>query len=353
MTASPYKTGFVFVVGIVLSAVCAPARAQLVESNVLLLWNSGDEESRLIRDAYLHAHPDVIEFDLEIDYSAWPPNSIINQNNNCTGDCEADCGDDPDPHECICCSCPTWAIGSPPQYPNMAVNKYYITPEMFEVVRQRIVAFLQDYAVLRPAPENEPILAIATTRGLPAAISKSFDSIANHSAHCISSSFEGQLAQLGFPMSVQFVNPYKNRIGRSFKWLFTPCGGQEYLRGKIFLVSRIDSDDANGDGDYVDDVIALIDRSKNLTVNKFGVTIVYDCNQGNFETAVFDAPTAQYMRRYRWCVYYDNGPAFLHGPNNPANSGCGEIDPEIEGQYNAWPELAHITLGRNPSPWVA
>ena len=342
MIASKATVAASLCVPITFGILASPARGQLVEGNVLLLWNSKDDESSRIRQKYMELHPGVVEFDLKIDYADFPPNSILNTDAGCSGSCDDDC---PGNHECVCCSCPTLAVGSPPEFPLKAMNKYYITPSMFEDVRQQIIAFLNDYKLSHPPLEYEPILAIATTRGLPAAISMSFDAVANHSGQCIQRSFEAALARLGV-QGTPGPNPYKGRLGRNFKWLFSPCGGQQHLAGKIFLVSRLDSDDADADGDYADDVIALLERSQNLVVNKFGVTIVYD----KFNSSVTsgpDTPTARYMRDRRWCVYYETGPKFLHGVNNSSNVDCGQVEPHFEGLYNSWPELAHVTLGRN------
>jgi hypothetical protein len=66
---------------------------EIVEENVLLLWNPADAESNAIAAAYLAAHPDVISFPIDdgigtpgISYSYYLPNSQPNQFcTDCTG----------------------------------------------------------------------------------------------------------------------------------------------------------------------------------------------------------------------------------------------------------------------------
>lgn len=45
-------------------AACAPARAQIAQENVLLLWNSTKPDSQAVRDMYIAQYPGVVEFDL-------------------------------------------------------------------------------------------------------------------------------------------------------------------------------------------------------------------------------------------------------------------------------------------------
>jgi hypothetical protein len=95
--AAQVKLNNCFLVALAFSAFFAfasRASAQLVEGNVLLLWNSEDDESSRIREKYVELHPGVVALDLKIRYADYPPNSIVNQDNNCTGDCDSDCPDD-------------------------------------------------------------------------------------------------------------------------------------------------------------------------------------------------------------------------------------------------------------------
>lgn len=46
-------------------------------------------------------------------------------------------------------------------------------------------------------------------------------------------------------------------------------------------------------------------------------------------------------------MYFDSGYAFLNGPDQPTGTGCSTSEAGIEGLYNLWPELVHVTLGRN------
>ena len=49
---------------LVLSLISFPAMAQIPEHRVLVLFNSQNAESLAVRDAYVAAHPGVLEFDV-------------------------------------------------------------------------------------------------------------------------------------------------------------------------------------------------------------------------------------------------------------------------------------------------
>ena len=283
------------------------ARAELAPADVLLLYNSLDDESLAIRDAYVAAHPDVVQVDLQIDYSEHLP---------------ANGPDDPGPD---------------------AISNKHITPEAFVTY---VTTPLRAFLARDPAAAG--VISIVTTRGLPATITTDFTPSA-HGPEMISG-FEAQLARLGYVDAVEDIssqlNPYRRRLNLPFREFLAdtcPNGGSAHA-GKLFLVSRLDSSPLGGDA--LAGVQQLIERSVDPTVNKFATTLVLD----DIETCSLlfeDRRAFGTMCEAGWCVAYDNTQSFLHGVHDPGTPGCGGWDPDLEGQYTDYPELVHAGAGKN------
>jgi hypothetical protein len=224
----------------------AAALAQLTPDRVLLLYNSQSAESAAIRDAYVAAHPGVLEFDL----------------NDAT-------------------------LGG-----GQITRNAYLSR-----VRDPLRAFLSgtDSA---GQPLAERVIAIATTRGVPARINgaNEFDVSSSHA------SVESELtllwqdleqagqSALPFRYSGIIDNPYHarrnqpidffNRSGitteRPFEynapgaWQITGL-----TSGHIYLVCRLDAAPL-GAATALDNTLALIDRSQSLTADPCAVQALLD-----------------------------------------------------------------------------
>ncbi len=284
-------------------------QAGLEPENVLLLYNGQDAESQQIKAAYVAAHPGVHALNLDLVYQ-----------------------DPPDAQ-------------NPPA---LAVNKYYITPLAFtELVQAKVLEYVAAHSTAQA-----PIVAIATTRGLPACVSSHFAPPANHSNQYLKASFEARLARGTLPGDMGFYfNPYYSQVGVGFKEFATQAEGWCLsLIGKMFLACRLDSDvpdsdvDGDGDIDHVDGVKALIERSRHLTANPTQCTMVYDASAGGLGLNMV-GNVASNMWDLGWSVHYDRSEAFLHGADDPSR-----CKPAIEGQYTGMPELVHYGLGKNHIP---
>lgn len=308
--------------GVMAAMAVSSATADLLENEVLLLWNSLDSEgeSEAIRDAYLAAHPGVLDLDLAIVPD--PPS-------------------DPDnPHA-------------------LAVTRYLIAPEAFEqFIRQPVVGFLDTNTAA------DDVIAFVTTRGLPVLVTTDFDlppgGHFNNLNSPVLSGVEGRLAMLGVerPLTDTVSNPYRRALNYPFRdFLDDTC-----LKGDMFLVSRLDGSRIPGSQTHVQVIEALIERSLNLTLNKYLVTFVLDENHHG-TVCRFDTSEAgaRFMYDNGWCVYYDTTNTFLHGANlasgQPAQ-GCDCVDPNDpnaddcqwltdELLYTDYPEIVHATLGKN------
>ncbi len=300
---------------VVLFAACfilsSPVRGDLLESEVLLLYNSGHPDSLAIRNAYRTIHPGVREFDLALTYAA-----------------PADPGA-PAPGD---------------------ITQFFITPEAFEAqVRQPLLAYLQN-----EAPE---IIGFVTTRGLPVLISNNFAPPLGHgNENGVVSGFEGSLARLGLEGPTNLVgtgfrdNPYRDSLNVPFRdFLAAEC-----LKGQLFLVSRLDATATNTQSP-LEVVIDLLQRSRNLSVVKDQAHIIIDDTPGGCSDLSPTRTGAQRMRDLGWCVFYDETDQFLHGSlgNLADDVGCSCPNTcqqrTVEQQYFDQPELIHAGLGVNHS----
>ena len=303
------------------------ARADIAENQTLLLWNSEDWESSAIKVKYVQLHPGILTFDLDIEYTH-------------------DHDNEPDP---------TGTYHLTDIAPDgCGITKRYITPCKFrELFLEEGCAFMNFLAA------NPNILCIATTRGLPAAISDSlspfaFDPLAPGTCcatecavhpYCLQpgghiyASFEAALTRLRYgslgagPDSTAFdtiKNPYAGGFGLDapgtpltalfdcYPFDAECCGDlddpdtsfQPLCPGEIFAVSRLDSAqatidyDLDGDTDNVDGVLLMLVRSQHLRVNKYAVSAIYDCSPGQVYTAgeVTSAfPPMIALWNGRWC----------------------------------------------------
>ena len=308
---------------------CMPAMAELAEHQVLLLYNGRVSESLSIRDAYIAHHPDVHQFDLDLSYPVTDEN---------------------------------WPDSTPPPE---GLTNHYITSDRFTELFVDDDSAFQQYLTANPE-----VVAIATTRGLPAVVTDNFAPPVNHdppSAENIWGSFEGLLSRSGTgtyfwqegATTVQ-QNPY---LGSHIPFVdaLDLCG--EYggiCPGELYLASRLDSSrciiDYDGDGTrtYLDGVLALIDRcAEPIPVNTYATTMVYDdnppegtpgadewCTHGIKIPYQFELSQVSFWRD-NWCQMEDRTEQFLHGPNHDA------YDPETDGPFMEYPTISLITMGRN------
>jgi hypothetical protein len=231
----------------VLTLLCsAVALADLTADRVLLLYNSQSLESAAIRDAYVAAHPGVLEFDL----------------NDAT-------------------------LGG-----GQITRSAYLSR-----VRDPLRAFLSG-TDSTGQPLAERIIAIATTRGVPARINgvDEFDIASSHA------SVESELTllwqdleqtgtgALPFRYSGIIDNPYHTRRNQPID-LFNRSGIMtqrpfEYsapgawqitglLAGHIYLVCRLDAAPL-GAATALDNTLALIDRSQSLAADPCAVQALLD-----------------------------------------------------------------------------
>ena len=236
-------------------AISTAAAAPLTEDRVLLLYNSASADSRAVHDLYLAAHPGVLEFDLA-DPTLAPAN-------------RARLGD--------------------------------ITRAEFE---SRIRAPLRSYLAGVDAAGRtraQRVIAIATTRGLPARIIGA-DEFTLHSTF---SSLESELTLLqqsliSTPAAPPFQtavagsidNPYHGRVGQPIT-AFDRAGIQspesfglarlaawrapDLTPGDMYLVCRLDSAPGPEPGvTALDNIAALITRSQTLTLDPARAQAILD-----------------------------------------------------------------------------
>ncbi len=232
---------------VALGLLCAGvAHAQLTADRVLLLYNSQSAESAAIRAAYIAAHPGVLEFDLD--------------------------------H-------PTLGGGQ------ITRNAY------LNQIRDPLRAFLSG-TDSNGQPLAERVIAIATTRGVPARINgvDEFDISSSHA------SVESELTllwqdleqtgqgALPFRYSGVIDNPYHTRRNQPID-LFNRSGITtqrpfEYnapgawqitglISGHIYLVCRLDAAPL-GEDTALDNTLALIDRSQALSADPCAVQALLD-----------------------------------------------------------------------------
>ncbi|MGP1309863.1 MAG: hypothetical protein ACTS27_06675, partial [Phycisphaerales bacterium] len=229
-----------------LAACSAAAVAQLTEDRVLLLYNSENAESLAIRDAYIAAHPGVLQFDLD------DPNLGSGQINRGT----------------------------------------YLSR-----VRDPLRAYLSGTDG-QGAPLAQRVIAIATTRGLPARINGTSEFNVDSSYASVESELTllwQDLEQTGsgalaFRYSGIVDNPYHTRRNqpitnydrstitspRAFEFNTPGFWTIDGLTpGDYYLVCRIDAAPL-GANSAVDNAIALINRSVDLAADPCEVIALLD-----------------------------------------------------------------------------
>jgi hypothetical protein len=335
------------------------ARADIAESQTLLLWNSQDpeEESQQIKEKYLQLHPGVLELDLNVGYTFDHVGEFdpLVDSYHLTDIQPAGCG----------------------------ITRRYITPCKFREL------FLEEGSAFRNfLAANPNILCIATTRGLPAAISDTITpTIASNPQQPgggIYASFEATLSRLRYgPLGVgadsvafdEILNPLNSSFGldtdgeplaetfSAYPFDSLVCGdlddpddilppSEPLCPGEIFAVSRLDSAQAtidfNLDGiiDHVDGVLWMLTRSQNLTVNKYAVSAIFDTTPDTTAYTVDSInPAAIALWNGRWCYLIEPTDAeFIHGPADPAFTPCPSTDCTFS---NAYPTIALYSSGKH------
>lgn len=271
----------------------------LGEDNVLLLYNSKNADSSAIAQAYLAARPRVTGYDLSLSYPALSTSQ-------------------------------SQTASPPPE----GMNNQFITPERFEEL------FRDDDSDFRQFLDAHPnILAIATTRGLPAAISTKFKPNITPDGDGIVGSFEAALANINDVQNEYFS------VDADFEDFINRCHAAT-PRNRLYLVSRLDSananSDHNGDGDMdsVDGVLQLIERSVSLPpISLPEVAILADRHPSDIAISL---PRAEITVNKLWDLgfhtYLDNTTRFLHGPFDmglplPIPDPCETGQPPQEAEY--------------------
>jgi hypothetical protein len=341
----------------------SPSAADVAEDQCLLLWNSEDWESAAIKAKYVQLHPGVLTFDLDIAYTHDHDNEPdLDGTYNLTDIEPAGCG----------------------------ITKRYITPCKFREL------FLEEGCAFRTFLAAHPnILCIATTRGIPAAISDTLTPVTGspqQPSGGIYASFEAALSRLRFgPLGVgadsiafdKIYNPYfaffePDEPGTPLANLFdcypfdaACCGSLDsdddslgvatICPGEIFAVSRLDSAraaiDYNIDGniDHVDGVLAMLDRTQNICINKYAVTALFDQSPAYPGLGAVSAAYAATIALWqgRWCYVIEETDAeFFHGLADPNATPCPgpglSAPPGVDCTYNLqWPVIGLVSLGRH------
>ncbi|MDG2201539.1 MAG: hypothetical protein P8K80_10210 [Phycisphaerales bacterium] len=305
----------------------SPVAAAIEEENLLLLYNSQVPVSLAIRDAYIAHHPGVHQFDLDLSYPV------------------AD---------------ESWPDSTPPPE---GMTNYYITSAKFTELFVDDAGDFQQYLTANPE-----VVAIATTRGLPAAITDNFDPPVNHAAPSpdMWGSFESHLCRSATGIfkwqdetDTDTQNLYRGSE-RPFLEELAECEDGGICPGDLHLVTRLDSGrgsvDVDGDGvkTPLDGVLAMIERCvEPIPVNTYATTMIYDDNPTdddpdfgewcthpiNFYHNFLGAMIS--FRRGNFCQILDRSAQFLHGPNDNA------FDPATDADAQAYPILSLVTMGRN------
>jgi len=247
------RRGGMGVVALGLLTATAPARAQaLTEDRVLLLYNSANADSAAVRDLYLAVHPGVLEFDLND---------------------------------------PALSPADPNDLGNITRAEY------LSEIRAPLLAFLST-TLPTGEPLAEHVVAIATTRGLPARI------MGLHEFQLWSgySSLESELSLVQqdltgagpTPFDTTFEgaidNPYHFLVGQSIlsfdrtaiaqQKTFQLIGASAWQAtdltpGDIYLVCRLDSA-PSATATALENIDALLQRSQSLAFDPNGVQALLD-----------------------------------------------------------------------------
>ncbi len=255
MRETPRLTGaLAFAAGIWM--VCQPAAADVTPDRVLLLYNSQNAESQAVRDLYIAAHPGVLEFDLN----------------------------------------------------DTALGTGNISRAVYESqIRAPLLTFLNDGAA--PIPTSQQVIAIATTRGLPARIAGTpgleFSITSDFASfECELSLVQQDLSLPGeageafdFRYSSLIDNPYHGSVGvpidsfsrAQIETVRTDANFDviqnagwsidDLTPGDFYLVCRLDAAPdpvARGANTAIDNIAALISRSQNLTLTPCKTQVLLD-----------------------------------------------------------------------------
>lgn len=266
-TGRPLHRWCVFALG-VLAALISTARsanAQIPENRTLLVYNSLNAESLAVRNMYVLKHPSVIQFDLN--------NAAI-------------------------------AAAAAPGYGGIS-HASYVTN-----IRNPVRNFIN--GVTPPGPDrSQTIIAIATTRGLPARIdsglgdeftlASGFNSLEAELALLQQNMENAGAGTLPFRYSGTLDNPYHARLNqpittfsranirtlRAFSPTAMAVGGQTWFvagltSGDIYLVCRVDAAPTMT-ATALENIQALLDRSQNLVIPRCAVQCAFDrCAGPNF-----------------------------------------------------------------------
>lgn len=240
--------------GLAVASATSPALALLQPQNVLLVYNSQNAESLAVRNAYIAARPGIHQFDLND--ATILPGEISRTDYNAK-------------------------------------------------IRSRVKDFIN--GVSTGSDISGQIMSIATTRGLPAALTGNNEN-SNVSAWA---SLESELTllqqdleqgpnpgQLPFRFNGVVDNPYHRqtsvtitsfsranvKVQRSFSNVeSSPAGFQTWVAtamgaGDIYLVCRLDSAPTPGGNSAVQNIQALITRSSNLSVTPCQTQVLLDAD---------------------------------------------------------------------------
>jgi hypothetical protein len=269
----------------------------LQEDEVMLLYTSGISDSAQVAAAYLSLHPTVIPCDLGLTYPVL--------------------------------RLPSEQTSTPPAG---GINNQFITRAQFRALFLDVETspFRQCLA------KNPQILAIVTTRGLPAAVSDNFNpgpsqQPAQGGIWC---SLESALTVAGQgaavnPFSFQWIqNPFRGAHGLTFRE-FLEQPGDDFEIGDIFLVTRIDAHDPDGpcepnciDGECVSGcstpVHDMLERvAAAPPVNTFAVTVLIDATSQADIDSGFMRAAGMRLFDHGWCVLTDTTCNLVEGVEDP------------------------------------
>lgn len=359
------KSGL-FGIGIAVAALSASASGTLLPQQVVLLYNSHVPQTVVLKNAYVAAHPGVLTFDINVQHPILTP---------------------------------PWTSGDRPQPDASGMNNFFITKSRFNELFVDPASAYQQFLTANPQ-----ILAIATVRGVPAAVTNDqwtapgSPSVFNpFPTHGSGPGINTPL--MGFEAALAARSPNFNILAVRLNYFGSPIGISEYFAacgasgafneapGAFFLATRIDSGvpkppvdvDGNGVIDEYDGALALIQRSAApIPVNKYATTSLIDTYTEDptrpnltFTQNRYFAGLERALWDSHWPALADRGPQFLHGPNDGGVAAISVPNPPSpppqealyfnrvfnapagpDGPFTqAYPTLMLATMGRNHSYW--
>lgn len=270
--------------------VASAAMGVLQPGNVVLVYNSRNAESLAIRDAYIAARPGVWQFDLN----------------------------------------------DPAIVPGSISRADFVTR-----LRNPIRAWIAGVGFGHP-DLSQQIMAIATTRGLPARVLSGNDEFQLHSGWA---SVESELSLLQQDLEAvgsdylpvrykgAVFNPYWRALGlpidsysrasvltpRTFVNVVIPPGPAEVWQvtgltpGDLYLVCRLDSAATAGGASAVQNAQSLIARSQNLIVDRCGVRALFDEFGSPPPPTGFDFDDGEVPPLFPDRADFENAAAFMSG----------------------------------------